>query len=481
MLTAMRCTVCLFLILFLAPLPAQGKSSQQKLTLAQAIKIGSEQNFSLLVDKLEQTRYHSLAVAAREPYVPALAFTLNYGPESAYTIAQDPDQILAYGTSLHWLSPIGSEIKAGLSIEQHLEGKISPEHRADVQFSFNQHLLKNGWRAGASTPLLEAELQYQLQRELVRARLNQLLVDIEAAFWSLAYAEDDVIIKTRSRDRAQTQFNDTQENIRRGILAQGEIYVVEENLVYFEQELLQSKENHIIASRNLARLLQLPADEPLEAIHDLNQSLITTPSAQRAIYQGLDKNPDLNAQRLDLERLKVRLAYEQNQALPLLDLQASFTLNGLSQEYRDMWTELRLGNRPEFRGGLLFEIPLSASATKARIQAAQLQIKQKLLQLKEAEDRLRCVIANWVTQIEQGLTQQKWAQQRVRLGELKLSNEQEKYRNGISTLADVVRFQRELDQTLISLKQIQTNLRKNHSQLLAAQGVLATFRGVWLR
>ena len=120
--------------------------------------------------------------------------------------------------------------------ERTLAGDTDQDHDASLEISLKQPLLKNGWRTGAATPLKKAQLDVEQQKESFRLRINQLIVDIESAYWRLALAQADLIIKRRSQEIAQQQFEDTRENIRRGILAPSEIFVVEENLVRFQQQ-----------------------------------------------------------------------------------------------------------------------------------------------------------------------------------------------------------------------------------------------------
>ena len=73
------------------------------------------------------------------------------------------------------------------------------------------------------------------------------------------------------------------------------------------------------------------------------------------------------------------------------------------------------------------------------------------------------------------------AKRRYNLSELKLEAEEEKYRSGVSTLADVVRFQRELDDSLLSYRQAQSQMLKAYARLRSAQGVLAGDMGIQVR
>ena len=76
--------------------------------------------------------------------------------------------------------------------------------------------------AGAYTPVLEADLDEEIQLATYISNLNAILVDVEGAYWTLALAQEELVGTLRSLGRAQKQLEDTEENIRRGLLAEAE-------------------------------------------------------------------------------------------------------------------------------------------------------------------------------------------------------------------------------------------------------------------
>ena len=67
---------------------------------------------------------------------------------------------------------------------------------------------------------------------------------------------------------------------------------------------------------------------------------------------------------------------------------------------------------------------------------------------------------------------------RVELALSKLENEREKYKNGVSTLDDLVRFQQNLDFARISLRRASVELNVRRAEMLRLEGRLHTDVGV---
>jgi outer membrane protein TolC len=60
----------------------------------------------------------------------------------------------------------------------------------------------------------------------------------------------------------------------------------------------------------------------------------------------------------------------------------------------------------------------------------------------------------------------------VDLGQKKLDNERDKYKSGLSTLADVVRFQHDLDSALSNASRARVDVLAARTDMLAARGDL---------
>lgn len=459
------------------------------LNLPKAMQLAAQRNLVVLTQRLEKRRVALGYRIARGAFLPELKIDTSYLNQTASSPPRI--QTLKYGAEVVWKAPIGTTVTAGMSIDQRLAGQStvsvgglvlpqSTSHRATLALTATQPLLKGGWEAGAGNTLNEARLDTAIQNALFAQQLEDLLVEVENAYWALAFAQADVANKKRARDRAKGQYEDTKENIRRGIIADIEIYVVEENLVFFKQELVQAEENLVLAQRKLAQLLLVDGRSKLVASEPLVNPLPQTPAKSATIRQGLLQSPALAAERLRLEKNNVRLAYEKNQALPALDLTGSLKLNGLDPAYDEHLAQVAKANRPEATIGLVLTLPLSFDGNRARVERADVELRKQLTQLKTQETKLRYGLGDVVTRIAFQIKRLKLAERRRALSKLKLTAEVQKYKNGLSTLDSIVRFQRELDQALIGVRRVQLSLCVSRAQLLGLQGQLHRRYGIRL-
>jgi len=456
----------------------QSPELRSRLTLKETVRLGVERNLDLLGERLARKRSRYLSAAAYRFVSPTLSLGANLDSSTADDRLPPRDVGVDYRAGVRWTAPMGTVLSAEADFDRFVSGDPRSDHSGYLTFSLRQPLLKDGWASGSGYSLELAELGRKIQDELFIGELNRLLVELHRAYWELALAEADMRIKSRSKELAKQRFEDTRENIRRGILAEIEIYVVEENLVFFTQQELSARETLQQSRRKLAELLLLDPRSPLETEDRLEGPVPGLPEVEGAVALALERNPALRAQRLRWGLAKVQRKHELNQRLPSLDLAASYKANGTAGGSDALLSEIRDGKRPGATVGLNFSIPLWLNPDRAKALSAELEQERVRVELAKQRQSVGIRVRNLLTTLETTVERLALAKRRVELGEKKLDAEGEKYKAGNSTLADVVRFQRELDQSLIGVQQEQFKLLDSRNQLLQAQGRFYESNGV---
>ncbi len=452
-------------------------SQWERLSLREAVQTGVAQNLDLMTERLRLDRQRRLERGVWAGYSPTVVLDADLVRLRSALDPQGRRTVHTHSAGIVWRTPVGTTLSAEGVMVRGLAGD-GTAHQGGLVFGVSQPLLRGGWMTGAALPLREADLQSALQRESFRFALNALMVDVETAYWDLALAAADVEIKQRSLERAVSQFEDTQENIRRGILAPSEIYVVEENVVFFRQEVVQSAENHARARRRLAELLQLHSDESIAVTDPLEGPELELPLEAQVLSVGMDLHPLIVAQRHRLALSEVRQRYAKNQSLPSLDLTGSLSLLGQDPRYGGALGAAVSDSSPEARVGLRFALPLDRGAERALVDGAILDSERERVEVANTERQVTFEIVNGLSELRTNVALLSLTEKQVELAELKLAAETEKYQSGLSTLVDVVRFQRDVDNAQIRLQRVRRQVRVGRVRLLAAQGDLHLRRGV---
>jgi outer membrane protein len=438
-------------------------------------------NQGLLTQRLERRRLEVRTRAAWASWSPELFLDTHYQRpyfDNDFAGGVGDDRV-GYAVGTSWRNIIGTRLEAAVGVEQGIAAGVPTQPTLSV--AIEQPLLKDGWLTGAGLPLTEAQLTSGIQGELFRDELNAFIVDVDAAYWDLALAQADLDIKTRSQARAQAQFDDTAENIRRGILAEAEIYVVEETLVFFQSEHLRARQRLRLAQQALDQLLYRSDDAVTVAADGLDAGAEAVPARDEAVAAALAGNPRLKAQRLRVALAHERLRFAANQTLPSLSLRTSVGVHGEAVDYGAAWGDLVAKPGVDAEVGVRLAVPLDRDSIDAGYEGAALDAEREEAELLRQENQLRFAVDNALSTLATDLALAESARRQVGLAELKLQAQMDKYQSGLSTLSDVVRFQRELDDAAIQAKRVVREVRVGRTRLLQQLGSLHDDVGVGLQ
>lgn len=448
-------------------------------TWTAAIDRSIQENQGLLAERFVRDRVALGVPQAWASWSPALFLDAAYRrPQLVSTTVVDDrfvDDRASYRGGVSWRNLIGTRVEASVGVDQGLGGGVTQPSAA---LAIEQPLLQGAWIDGAALRLTEAELQRDIQRELFRNSVNGFVVDVDAAYWDAALAQADLLIKQRSRDRARQQFEDTQENIRRGILADGELYIIEESLVIFEAELRRAEQRLLLARRALQQTLFVDVDAIAAVSDDLAVVEAVVPAAADAAAVAERDHPLLRAQRLRVALAEAQARNAFNTVLPALTLRSSVGVVSVDPNYGKAWGNLVSEPNVTAEVGVRLTVPLDRPSVHAGLSAAEFGVERERAELSRVERVVRFEVENARAQLATDVSLWESAKRQQVLAEKKLAAQLEKYQGGLSTLQDVVRFQRELDDAMIGVQRVARNVRTGRVRLLAAVGTLHDDIGV---
>ena len=221
--------------------------------------------------------------------------------------------------------------------------------------------------------------------------------------------------------------------------------------------------------------------EELEAIDPLTAPSEPLPDRAASLGLALRTHPRVLERKARLELAIARRGLAYNQALPQLTLSGSLAMRGWDSTQGSAWNQLTSRPAAEVRAGLTFALPLDRPAVAASLLRAQIEVEQAEAELRKSQEAVRYELESSYGQLALQRQVLSLSTQQLALAEAKLKAQTQKYQSGLSTLADVVRFQRDVDIASSALQRVVRSIRVGQARLLAAIGTLAEVRGLVAR
>ena len=112
------------------------------------------------------------------------------------------------------------------------------------------------------------------------------------------------------------------------------------------------------------------------------------------IQQALELRPDYRQAKLELENRRITLVVEKNQKLPRLDLSASLAVNGFDDDFGTSAQRTASRDQTNWTAGATFSVPLGNREARGRVNAAQIDIAQALVNLQRLEQDIVVKVDN---------------------------------------------------------------------------------------
>jgi len=440
---------------------ASVQASETKfLALDECIRIGVSQNLQILSDQLAPQEKKLDIDAAKKIFIPTARASLIGSKESRTG--------LDYSYSLEKRTANGTTF--GVDLAGQAFSTTDKDNSRFVSFSLNRPLLQNFGKQITGLDIDIKSIEYEISLELFKLELNQFIQEISGLYFELCFARENLRIQEQALERAKKQFEDTKKDIDNGVLPEQEIFLVEENVVNFEIKKESALRDIAYYELSLKRLMSIDDPAAISFIaSDSFQACLTEPiileDSQELIFAN---NPEYKIKTLALQKARLDADYYRDQLLPVLDLQANYAISRRDSSI----------NRDEYSVGLIYEVPLSRKSDRATLEKSKIAMKRNELSISDVKFNLTYDLRKLLLDIAYQRKVLVAKGRTTRLANKKLENESEKYKNGISTLADVVRFQRELEDTTIEELRTLVLLNKFRIQKLLIEGILYQASGI---
>lgn len=453
--------------------PAQAQRREMQLSLREATAFALQGNLNIQVAGLNpQIREARVteeqgifdvqgraALRASDSRLLETSTTFRNNPAADGAVGQDGSQTQEFSLGISQLTPYGGTYDIEAS-ETHLETSRSvianqnnPGANVDYytgafQLKVTQPLLKNFGAAVTKSQIFIAQNNLTSSQEDFRRQVIAVTSSVQQTYWDLVFRRQDLEVRRQQLALAERLLEQIRKQVAVGTLAPIEVLQTETEIARTKERIIVAENAVRSAEDRLKRVMYfsligeladvelLPTDTPDYTAPALDQ--------YEEIRQALEHRPDLKQSQLELENQHITLVFNQNQALPTLDLEASVRFNGIDTGFGDSFNQFDLIERNRWEVGVVFRYPLANRRAKSRVEQSRLGVRQQMLRIKNLEEDIMADVRAAVRDVLTNAQRVQATRAASRLAQKQLEAEEKKLQVGLATVFTVLEFQDDL-------------------------------------
>lgn len=319
---------------------------------------------------------------------------------------------------------------------------LNPAFGADLQFSISQPLLRNAGRRTATAALRIAGYNAQSAQAQTKLEVIRQLAAVDRAYWRLYATRRALEVTQQQYELALEQQGRAERRVNAGQAPEVELLRAQAGVAQRLESIIQAENAVLTQQRELKRIVNLPG----LTVDSRTMVLARTPPDPVEYEFNRDELLSRAASnRMELLDLELRLAadaatiaFNKNQALPLLTIDYVYRVNGLGASTQDAFRQLE-GNRFEdWELGLNAEVPIGNEAARSRVRESILRRLQRLSTRDARRQAIQQEVLQAIDQIDAAWQRILAARQSVVLNTRLLAAEQRQFEVGNRTSTDVL-------------------------------------------
>jgi outer membrane protein TolC len=327
--------------------------------------------------------------------------------------------------------------------------QLRPQHPGALSpFGLSQNLYGGNLASPSGEGILVTRLRFDQQRGEFERNLNQMLLNVETAYWNLYGSYWNLYSREQGLRFAFEAYRLSRAGYEAGRVKAADFYQSRGQYELFRAQRLQAVQTILENERQLRALMGLPASDGYRLVPADSPTLAPyQPDWNVALHEAMSKRPELVMARLDVKANQLNVILQKNNLLPDLRAFATYDLNSIGSrldgpDTNNAFRNLASNGFNDWTIGLRLQVPLGYRIAHAQLRQSQLQLARSYEVLHDNELKAERFLALEYTRIP-AFYEQVRAQraQREAFGE-QLRARQQEYLAGRGTLDILLESQR---------------------------------------
>ena len=430
--------------------PVAAQEGTVNLTLKEAVRQAIERNLDVKAELYNPASFEADIRKYRGIYDTTLTLSTTYQdsttlPASTFVSggsATNEQQVFKINPGANQLLPTGGTV--GLTFNNTYDhnnastsGFMTSYWQSDVTLSLSQPLLQNFGRETTELNISISQYGKEGALEQFKSKLLDIISQVRTQYFQLHSLRENLEVKKTALSLAEKILNDTQAQVKAGVLPAMEILNAQFSVATRQKDLIDAERTLKDQSDALRLLLQMPGKDdiiPVDPLASDKYPVDETAEIQRAI----SSRPDLQQLRSTVKSNDLQARVARNQTLPSLNLTSSVAFTGLAPTYSRDIDRVASTDYPVWGAGLQFSYPLGNNAAENTYIKSKLKLEQSRTQEKSLEESVTNDVKTAVRAIQSSYKQLEVTERGKSYAEEVLQAYIKKQKVGLATSKDVM-------------------------------------------
>ena len=318
---------------------------------------------------------------------------------------------------------------------------INPVYSNDMSLSISQPLLRNAGIRTNTHSIRVAEYNKTITDARTKLEVIRVIAAMDRVYWRLYAAFKQLEVRKQQYDLAKEQLERAQRFVNAGKRAQIEVKRAEAALaqslesIIFADNNLRNRQREMKLTLNKAGLETagstaiIPTTEPNPMHYTFDDTVL--------VRQATENRMEMLELELEIAKAVSQIDYLKNQALPIINLNYTYNINGTGATRTDSQDLLFDNDFADHRLGLQLNIPLGNGRAKSNLRQAYYQRRQILASKEGRTALVEVEVLNALDQLETNWQRILATRQSTLLEARLYEAEVHQFENGLTTSTDV--------------------------------------------
>ncbi|MDD4294148.1 MAG: TolC family protein [Candidatus Omnitrophica bacterium] len=303
-------------------------------------------------------------------------------------------------------------------------------------------------------------------------KIEQYLADVQKAYWEFVCAGDIYAIEQNILEQAE-KFQELNERLLdHGVVEVPDLFGAQADY-NVKKSMVLAAEDNLEKQLNVLKLMLNLGDIDVDIMPSDQLAGVGKPyRLDDAMINSMLNRRDYMVAKEDVIKQGIILSMKKNSLWPEINLEASFSKNGLDEHFNDSYKDITSDDRYSYYAGVTVKVPLFDRKARAEKKQAQYSKAKALVNLKYVERSIYVEINDQVRKCNVLAQQIGCLENAVKLQEKKVNEQMRIFKRGRSDSDTVIRFQNEFLDAELEL----TNMKKEYCfaviELKRLEGIL---------